>query len=326
MGAGGGGSQTSSSAPWQAAQPYIKSAMGGLQNAFQNPAAYYPGQTFVGPTQGQIGGWDQRLNYQDQVFGGQQAPKFGEATGALSDILGGQGFGTAGSLDARGAIQSQLSGRPDYAGAQGAVDAANAPIMRQFQNELLPGLNSRATFLNNGTGGIKTLNRVLPEMGAQMATNAGTIMNNERLRALGAQEQAAGLVSQGGLQANQQRLGGVGLFNSLAQAGEAPGIMAQKFGDWGAGYQQQTLDDQMGRFNYYQNLPQQNAAGYLGTIMGAGNLGGTQTGPAPQGPSKASGALGGAAAGAAIGAQSANPYGVAIGAGVGGLMGLMGGG
>jgi hypothetical protein len=320
--AGGGGGQTTNSSPWGPAQPYLKQGMGALQNAFQNPAAYYPGQTFVGPTQGQIGGWDQRLNYQDQVFGGQQAPKFGEATGALSSVLGGQGFGTAGSLDARGAINSALSGTPDYAGAQGAVDAANAPIMRNFQNELLPSLNSRATFLNNGTGGIKTLNRVLPEMGAQMATNAGTIMNNERLRALDSQQNAAGMVSQGGLAANQQRLGGVGMFNQLAQAGEAPGIVSQQFADWGAGYGQKALNDQMGRFNYYQNLPQQNAQQYMGGLQGTGQLGGTTT---QQGGSGGmTGALGGAAAGASVGSMFGPGYGTAIGAGIGGLMGMLG--
>jgi hypothetical protein len=123
-------------------------------------------------------------------------------------------FGTAGGLDARPAYERMLSGTPDYAGAQGAVDAANAPILRQFEQEILPGLNERATFLNNPTGGYKTLSKVLPDMSERMATNAQTIMNNERLRALDAQQQAAGAISAGGLQSY-----GLGLDASGRQAG-----------------------------------------------------------------------------------------------------------
>lgn len=119
-------------------------------------------------------------------------------------------FGVAGGLDARGAYARALEGSPDYAGTQAAIDAANAPILRQFNEQILPGLNQRATFTNNETGGIKALNRVLPEIGERMSQNATGIMNAERLRALDAQERAAGAVSQGGFQ-------GYGLGLSTAQ-------------------------------------------------------------------------------------------------------------
>jgi hypothetical protein len=119
-------------------------------------------------------------------------------------------FGVAGNLDARGAYQNMLSGQPDYAGTQGAIEAANAPLLRQFNEEILPGLNTRATFNNNQTGGIKGLNRVLPELGERMALNAQNITNQERLRALDSQERAANAISQGGFQ-------GYGLGLSTAQ-------------------------------------------------------------------------------------------------------------
>lgn len=123
-------------------------------------------------------------------------------------------FGTAGGLDARPALQSMLSGTPDYAGAQGAIDAANAPLLRQFEQEILPSLNERATFLNNPTGGYKTLSKVLPDLGERMSNNASTIMNNERLRALQSQQDAASLIGQGGLSAY-----GLGLQGAGQQAG-----------------------------------------------------------------------------------------------------------
>lgn len=131
-------------------------------------------------------------------------------------------FGKAGGLDANPALQGMLSGQPDYSGVQGAIDAANAPIMRQLEQEIIPGLNSKATFLNNGTGGIKALNRVMPEIGERMSQNATGIMEGERQRALGAQERAAGMVSQGGLQSY-----GMGLDASSRQAGLQQALAGQ---------------------------------------------------------------------------------------------------
>lgn len=132
-------------------------------------------------------------------------------------------FGVAGGLDARGAYQQMLSGQPDYAGVQGAIDAANAPILRQFNEQILPSLNQQATFTNNSTGGTKALNRVLPQIGERMATNAQTITNQERLRALDSQAQAANAITQGGFQGYglglQTAQGERGLEQALAGMG-----------------------------------------------------------------------------------------------------------
>jgi hypothetical protein len=132
-------------------------------------------------------------------------------------------FGVAGDLDARGAYQRMLSGQPDYQGVQGAIDAANAPILRQLNEQIIPGLNQKATFSNNSTGGIKAMNRVLPEVGERMALNAQNITNQERLRALGSQEAAANAISQGGFQGYglglQTAQGERGLEQSLAGMG-----------------------------------------------------------------------------------------------------------
>lgn len=109
-------------------------------------------------------------------------------------------FGVAGDLDARGAYQQMLSGTPDYAGVQGAIDAANKPLLRDFNENLIPGLNQKATFTNNMTGGIKGLNRAVPELADRMSENALSITEGERQRALGAQQNAASQISQGGFQ------------------------------------------------------------------------------------------------------------------------------
>jgi hypothetical protein len=148
-------------------------------------------------------------------------------------------FGVAGGLDARGAYAKALEGTPDYQGAQGAIDAANAPLLRQFNEQIIPGLNQKATFTNNMTGGIKGLNRAIPELGDRMSQNAQGIMNNERLRALDAQERAANAVTQGGFQGYglglntamgerglEQSLAGMGLSADQARAG----MMLNDFG------------------------------------------------------------------------------------------------
>lgn len=298
-GGGGGGTTNTVSQPWSGAQPFLKDAMNAVQFGYKNPAPYFPGQTFVGPTSAEMQAWNTRLGYADDVFGGSAAPKFGEATNALSGALN-SGFGpagTAGGLDARGAINSALSGTPDYSGLDSMAAAANAPLLRQFNEQVLPGLNTRATFLNNPTGGIKELNRVMPELGQRMSENTMNLYNQERNRALSSRDAAAGLVSGLGSTANQQALGALGLFPTIAQTGEVPGVLASNFAQFGRGFQEQALNDQMNRFNYYANLPRDNASWYMGNITGAAGLGGSQTSSTSTNGSKLAGAAGGGLAG-----------------------------
>ena len=155
-------------------------------------------------------------------------------------------FGTAGGLDARGAYESALSGTPDYQGVQGAIDAANAPLLRQFNEELIPGLNQKATFTNNMTGGIKGLNRAMPQLADRMSENALSITEGERQRALGSQERARDAITQGGFQGYglglstaqgerglEQNLAGMGLNADSTRAG----FMNSDFGNSMAGSQ-----------------------------------------------------------------------------------------
>lgn len=424
---------TQISDPWAGLQPYLSDLFANARGIFNSPPQQYPGQTFVGPTAGQLQGWDTQLNYADQVFGGANAPKFDQATGALSNALTGNTnlgalsnatnplatsvlnsaftggapnigrygfsttlnpaqytptFGQAGGLDATNALQSALSGQPDYAGVQASIKAANQPLLDQLNNEIIPGLNSKATFLNNGTGGIKTLNRVLPQVENQMSQNAAALTEQERNRALSAQQQAAGLVSQGGLAANAQGLqgattaanlgqnlanlnlqtdlgqanalgdyrsqalglGGLGgnlasgtssnmlqgisQFPSLSSLGALPGQLSSQFADWGAGQQQQALNDQISKFNFAQQQPQNMLNWYSGILNGMGNLGGTTTTTqTPSGSSQVAGGIGGALAGATLGGYlggtdasgNQNPWYQLGGGLLGGLAGYFGG-
>ena len=188
--------------------------------------------------------------------GPQQVGRYGFDT-TLNPYAMAPQFGQAGSLDARGALQQALSGTPDYAGAQGAIDAANAPLLRDFQQNVLPSLNSRATFLNNGTGGIKALGNILPDLGARMDQNALSVMEGERQRALAAQQSAAALVSQGGQQSYQ-----LGLQGALGQAGLEQALAQQN----------------LGTDTTNANLQQ----AYLGQLLGYGGLAGSLAGQSSQ--------------------------------------------
>jgi hypothetical protein len=223
---------------WNARNTYNDEVFGGPALNYGSAATALNrtmgGQTQVGNMAGQIA--PQAANLLTSGF---QAPNTAGIQGIQSNAAGNIGqygfgttldaagnapqFGLAGGLDARGAYAKALEGTPDYAGVQGAIDAANAPILRQFEQEIMPSLNRNATFSNNSTGGIKGLNRVLPEIGERMATNAQSITNQERVRALDAQERAAGAVTSGGFQGYglglQTAQGERGLEQSLAGMG-----------------------------------------------------------------------------------------------------------
>lgn len=324
-GKGGGGKQTSTSEPWYQAQPYLKDVMQQAQTLNrQGGPQYYPGATFIGPTQDQMGAWNTALGYSDQVFGGQAAPQFGNATGALNNALAGGQMGQVASgstPQASAALNRMLSGTPDYAGLQPSIDAANAPILRQFEQEYLPQLNQRATFLGNPTGGIKSLNRALPELGERMSENAMLATEGERQRALQAQQAGLGMYGQFAQSATQAGLSGAGLFPTLAQAGQYPGQLQEQYANFGAGFQQRALDDSINRWNFEQNAPWQNLNNYNAIIQGFGGLGGTQTMP---GGSQGAGALGGALMGSQLGAGIAG--GMGYNTGWGALLGALGGG
>jgi len=165
-------------------------------------------------------------------------------------------FGTAGSLDARGALGQALSGTPDYSGLQGSIDQANAPILRQLNEEIIPGLNQRATFLNNETGGIKALNRVLPEVGERMSQNANSLYEGERQRALASQQNAAGLVSQGGLGAYGLGLQGAGASADLSRSLAGQNLATDTTN---AGLQNQYRGDMLGFGNLAGGLAESSA-------------------------------------------------------------------
>lgn len=194
-------------------------------------------------------------------------------------------YGKAGGLDATGAYQQMLSGQPDYQGTQGAIDAANAGVMRDLTDNIVPKLNQQATFSNNMTGGIKGLNAAMPQIAGRMAENAQNINNQERIRALQSRDSAAGQVAQGGLQSY-----GLGLQTAQGQRGLEQAQAGQNFSAdqarAGLGQQDnaQRMQAEMARYGISNDqanfgLQREQAresamGGYRSDALGYGNLAG----------------------------------------------------
>lgn len=339
--AGGGGHSTQTTQntrdPWSGSQPSLEQALQGLGSAYNKQPSYYGGPLTVNngnmtPEQQRAWGLTNQFNSSYFSPGGQ----YSGAVGANNNLLSGgpQGgyaasmapgtlaglnsvanmgqyqlgqLGTAGSLDATKALQSELSGTPDYSGLQGSIDAANNPLMRQFNNETLPGLNSKATFMNNSTGGIKSLGTILPDLGQRMSENALGLTEGERFRALAAQQQAASLVTQGGLQQdsqglqaqqqyanNQLNLGsllgnyasqasnnqnaGIDNASQLYNLGAMPANAAQAYAAQDYGQKANQLAADQNKFNYLRDAPQQQAQQYANSVLPFANVGGTSSG------------------------------------------------
>lgn len=320
--------------PWGPAQPYLTGALDSLHGAYSKPPSYWGGPLTVGPTSAENAAWKDLNTYNSGYFG--PGGEYGKATGANDQLLAGgpsagyaraiapgaiQGLndlsgmgqyqlgqlGTAGSLDATSAIKGMLTGTPDYTGLQGSIDAANNPLMRQFNNEIIPGLNSKATFLNNSTGGIKSLGTIVPDLGQRMSENALALTSGERNRALAAQQYATGLVTQGGLtqdsqglqargeyaneklglggqlgqytaQANQAQEQGINNAPSLYSLGQQPADAAAAYAAWDRGLKTNDLNAQIDKFNYLRDQPKADAQAYAAGVLPFARAGGTTTG------------------------------------------------
>lgn len=191
----GGGSQTSASTPWGPASPYLLDIMQKAQQQYGTTAGQYANPA------GNFG--------------------YGQATGAVGNAIGGTTpYGSlAANLtpDTQAAIKSQLSGTPDYSAVNQALTAANQQTWDSFNNQELPQLNQRASFLGNPSGAIKDLNWATANIGRNMDLNAQQQYLQQYNLAQDRQANAMGLGANIAQGAAGQQLQGANLYQSLAQ-------------------------------------------------------------------------------------------------------------
>lgn len=298
----GGGAEGSNIDP--TLRPYLGM---GLQRAEQlffgpNQPSLYPEQMYVSPSQQTL----DALARQEAISRA-EAPQLQAAQQAYGQALGQTGFTAGGGF---------LGMNPFL---QGAISSATRPIMQQFTEQTLPGIQSAFSAAGRYGSGAQT--RAISQ--AQEAAS----------RAIGdvsAQMAAADYARERALQ--QQSIG-----QQAVLAGQAPSIYAQQFlpseqlaqiGVAREAIEAKPLQEDIQRYQFQQQLPYSQLQSFLSSVYGNPMAGSQVPQQAPAQVNRLGSTLGGAALGAGIasmipgGAFGFSPAQTVLGgAGIGGLLG-----
>jgi hypothetical protein len=292
-----------------ALRPFLTTGLERAQQLFLTgpQPTFFAGQTYVSPSEQTLAA----LQQQEDIARA-QSPLLQQGQQAFTQALGGIGQTAGGGF---------LMGSPFQ---QQAIQAATRPLQQQFEQSTLPAIQS--AFSRAGRYGSGAQERAIGQ--AQEATSRAIgdvstgIAYQDYARERGLQQQA---------QAQQAAL-----------AAAAPAIYSQQFlpsqqlaqiGAQREAIAMQPLQEQMARFQFEQQLPQQQLASYLSSVYGT-PLGsyGTQVTQMPENTLMSGiagtglGYLGGQAVGSYLNntpfsLTSPSGYGLA-GAGLGGLLGF----
>ena len=337
--------QSSTFTPNPAAMPGYGFIAGNTENLMQNPVPYFPGQTYVGPSdysQQGVAGLAQQGNLQGQ--GAQmmtQGAPFMQAGGGMQAAGSLMGVGQLGNMQ-----NAANTAQGNYNFLSGAADVAKNPyvnammdVNRQRMMEALPGLNANAISVNQM--GSSRLGLAQGAAMGRMADANTALMGQAYGQGLGAQQNALGQL--GGMQAgfgapsqfmNQlgSNMAGAGQTTANAgslygQAGQLAGQGGQAYGQAGSvveGYQNQALQDAMARFAYQYQEPyqrMQNVAQSLQFLQPLGVQSGTGAATQPNASYRSpwqtglglAGMVGGAFVGGPAGAMAGGQLGSAAG-------------
>jgi len=272
---------TVSEDPWGPQQEHLKNIFSGAQQAYESDSpSYFPDSTVVGfspQTEAALSGIENRA-------------------------LQGSALQNAGQQQALNTIQGNyLNANPFLAGA---YQAASAPVIEQWQNQIAPGIDSSFAGAGRLGSGLyaqqrnqaeTTLGRNLTDMSSKMAY---ANYQQERQNQLDMAKQAGAMAQQD-----------YGDLNKLMAVGGAR-----------EGMEQAQLQDQINRYNFEQNRPWDQLARYSSLI--GGQYGGQSSTATPLYSNPGANFLGGALGGAQI-ANLAGFDGM-TGAIGGGLLGLLG--
>jgi hypothetical protein len=202
------------------------------------------------------------------------------------------GASTLGSQTLQGAQQQAQA-----AGALGGLQLGNAGLQAQtganLGNLINTGQGLSESALSNALSGLTSL--------GTLQSGAASTLGNQNIAGGQLSEQA--LNNLGGLYSNamQQQVQGLGLFPQTEQAAYMPGQELYNTGAQTQAQQQQQLNADITRSNWYQSLPYQQLSQYIGSIAPLSGAGGTTTASQP---------------------FYTNPTANALSTGIGGLVGL----
>lgn len=239
--------------------------------------------------------------YPGQTFVGPSAQTQQALTAAQQRAVMGSPLLPAAQQQAMNTIQGQyLGGNPFF---EGAFQPAARAAQQQYFDALQQARSGASQAGRYGSGAALGLEE---RAGGQLAQSLSDV---------------AGRLAYQNYEAERAR--------QQAMLGAAPGLAAADYADIerlaqagqaAEGYQQAALQADINRFNFLQQLPQAQLSQYLGAVYGSPR-GSVTTQPVYRNP--ATGALGGALAGAQLGSKIPI-IGTEIGAGLGGLLGLLG--
>jgi hypothetical protein len=209
-------------------QPFLSYGLTEAQRLYEaGGPQYYPGQTYVSPsetTQAGLQALEQRARQGSGLLGGAQQQ--------LAATMGGQ----------------YLSGNPFF---QGAFQPAAQAATSQFQKAISDVTSAASKAGRYGSGAMQNLQgQASNQLAQQLANTAGTLAYqnyaDERAR-----QQAATMAAPQMAQADYQDI------QNLLSAGQLR-----------EGYTGQQQQADIARYNYLQNLPQQNLATFLSGVYG----------------------------------------------------------
>ena len=339
-GGGGGGTQTVKTELDPTVKPYVDYGLSESQRLYQaGPMEFYPGQTYVGPSQttqqGMQMAQQRALAGSPLLQGAQQT--VGALQTATNPALGGFAdvYGRAGSNPAMGMTQQTAQG--GYLGGNPFFEGAFQPAARAAQDKFeqsIRGIGSQASKSGRyGSGAMGQLqDRSSGQFAQALTDTAGQLAygNYDAERRL--QEQAiqnVGNISTQGLETQLLAASGIGQTaasdyeRQLKASLASPDMAAQDYADiqrmidlgqMQEGYQEMALGDAMNRFNFGQQAPQNSLQSFLSAAFGS-----------PQGSvtsqpiyrNQAGSAISGGLAGYGLG----GPLGAGVGALAGGLLG-----
>ncbi len=265
MGGGKGGSQSSTqntvAEPWKGVQPYLKSGYANLEQLYgQGAPSYYPGQE-VAPFAPET---EAALQWQTN-----RALTGSPLTAAAQDQL---------TQTMRG--DYLMAGNPYL---QNAFNAAAAPVMRNFSENVLPGVTAQFASSGRTNSGLH-----------QNAVNSATTGLNESLSNM-----AGNMAYQNFGRERDNQIRGMMFAPELANADYSDINQLGAVGSIREGQYQNLLNSDIERYNYNSNADWQRTMEYLAGLNSAG--GGTSSTTVEQpGQSPFSSIVGGASTGLGI--------------------------
>jgi len=339
-GSSGGGTQTVKTELDPTVKPYVDYGLSESQRLYQaGPMEFYPGQTYVGPSQmtqtGMQAAQQRAMAGSPLTQGAQQTvgalqTATNPALGGFADVYGRSGSNPAMGMTQQTAQGGYLGGNPFF---QGAFQPAARAAQDKFEQSIRS-IGSQASKSGRyGSGAMGQLqDRSSGQFAQALTDTAGQLAYGNYGAERGLQEQAiqnVGNISNQGLQTQLQAVGGLGQtaasdYQRQLQASLAsPDMAAQDYADiqrmidlgqMQEGYQEMALGDSMNRFNFSQQAPQNSLQSFLSAAFGS-----------PQGSvtsqpiyrNQAGSAISGGLAGYGLG----GPLGAGVGALAGGLLG-----